>query len=356
MEYRLLGRSGLRVSTLAMGTMNYGHADPSQPLFSLGVNEARRNLDVCIEAGVNLIDTSDGYARGASEEVLGAALEGRRNRVLIASKVWNPMGDGPNDLGLSRHHVISACEASLKRLRTDHIDIYLAHKWDGMTPLEEVMEAFDSLIRAGKVRYIGCSNFSGWHVMKALSVAERDRRERFVCQQIHYTLEAREAENELVPIAISEGLGILVWSPLAGGLLTGKFRRGEPGPDGSRHFERKWKNPPIHDEDRLYNIIDELVAIAGERGARPSQVALAWLLARPAVTSLVLGGRNEEQFRENLAAIDLRLTDQELAQLEQVSRPRLLYPYWHQSFTAQDRLGKIDLDLIGPYAEDMTRG
>jgi aryl-alcohol dehydrogenase-like predicted oxidoreductase len=345
MEYRLLGRSGLKVSTLAIGTMNYGRGDPSQPLFSLGVKEAKRNIDVCIDAGVNLIDTSDGYARGASEEVLGEALEGKRDNVLIASKVWNPMGEGPNDLGLSRHHVISACEASLRRLRTDHIDIYLAHKWDGMTPLDEVMEAFDSLIRSGKVRYIGCSNFSGWHVMKALSVAQRDHRERFVCQQIHYTLQAREAENELVPIAISEGLGILVWSPLAGGLLTGKFRRGETGPEGSRHFARKWKNPPIHDEDRLYDIVDTLVSIADARGASPAQVALAWLLGRPAVSSLIVGGRNEEQFRENLAAVELKLGEDELKQLEDVSRTKLLYPYWHQQFMGKERFGEADLAL-----------
>ncbi len=345
MEYRLLGRSGLKVSALAIGTMNYGRSEASSPLFSLGVKEAKRNIDACINAGVNLVDTSDGYARGQSEEILGDALKGKRDQVLITSKVWNPMADGPNDLGLSRHHVISACEASLKRLRTDHIDIYLAHKWDGMTPLEEVMEAFDSLIRAGKVRYIGCSNFSGWHVMKALGVAERDHRERFICEQIHYTLQAREAENELVPIAISEGLGILVWSPLAGGLLSGKYRRGETGPEGSRHFARKWKNPPIHDEDRLYNIIDALVAIADERGCTPAQVALSWLLGRPAVTSLIIGGRNEEQFKDNLGAIDLKLSTEELTRLEEVSRPKLIYPYWHQQFMGKERFGEADLGL-----------
>ncbi len=345
MEYRRLGHSGLKVSALSIGTMNYGHGNPEQPLFSLGADQAKRNIDLCIDAGVNLIDTSDGYARGQSEEVLGEALKGKRNDVLIASKVWNPMADGPNDLGLSRYHIISACEASLKRLRTDHIDIYLAHKWDGMTPMEEIMEAFDSLIRSGKVRYIGCSNFSGWHVMKSLATSHYGHRERFVCQQIHYTLQAREAENELVPIALSEGLGILVWSPLAGGLLSGKFRRGEAGPKGSRHFDRKWKNPPIHDEERLYDIIDTLIQIASEHEATPARVALAWLLGRPAVTSLIIGGRNEDQFKDNLGAMDLTLTEEDNKRLEDVSRPKLQYPYWHQQFMGKERFGPADLGL-----------
>ena len=345
MKYNLLGRSGLKVSNLAIGTMNYGNADSSQALFSLGVKEAKKNIDLCIDGGINLVDTSDGYAKGASEEVLGEAIKGKRNDLLIASKVWNPMGDGPNDIGLSRYHIISACEASLKRLKIDHIDIYLAHKWDGMTPLEEIMEAFDSLVRTGKVRYIGCSNFSGWHLMKSLAVADKDSRQRFICQQIHYTLQSREAENELIPIAISEELGTLVWSPLAGGLLTGKYKRGESGPKGSRHFERKWKNPPIHDEDKLYNIIDTIIEIANNRSVPPSQISLAWLLSRPTVTSLIIGGRSEKQFSENLPAADLILSDEELEKLNKVSKPKLLYPYWHQQFMGKERFSEADLGL-----------
>src|SRR5690606_20054629 len=229
-QYRLLGRSGLKVSTVTLGTMNFGHDDPAKPLFSLGVKEARRHLDLAIDAGLNLIDTSDGYGKGASEAIIGEALEGKRDKVLLASKCFNQMGPGPNDIGLSRYHIIAACEASLKRLRTDHLDLYQAHKWDGQTPVEEFMEAFDSLVRAGKVRYVGCSNFSGWHVMKALGIAGRDGRQRFVAQQICYTLQSREAEHELIPIAVDQTIGTLVWGPLAGGLLTGKFRRDREAP------------------------------------------------------------------------------------------------------------------------------
>ena len=345
MKYNLLGKSGLKVSNLAIGTMNYGKGDANQPLFSLGVKEAKRNIDLCIDEGINLIDTSDGYAKGASEEILGDAIKDKREDLLIASKVWNPMGEGPNDIGLSRYHIISACEASLKRLQTDRIDVYLAHKWDGMTPIEEIVEAFDSLIRTGKVRYIGCSNFSGWHLKKSLSAADRANRERFVCQQIHYSLQSREAENELIPIGISENIGTLVWSPLAGGLLTGKYKRGEAGPEGSRHFERKWKNPPIYDEEKLYNIIDVIIKIGQERSIPPSQVALAWLLTRPTVTSLIVGGKSEKQFKENLPAADLILSEEELNTLNDVSKPNLLYPYWHQQFMGKERFSEADLGL-----------
>ena len=345
MKYNLLGNSGLKVSNLSIGTMNYGKGDPSQPLFSLGIKEAKRNIDFCIDEGINFIDTSDGYAKGASEEILGEAIKGKRDNLIIASKVWNPMGDGPNDLGLSRHHIISACEASLRRLQTDRLDVYLAHKWDGMTPIDEIVEAFDSLVRTGKVRYIGCSNFSGWHLMKALAAADKSHRQRFICQQIHYSLQAREAENELIPIGISEKIGTIVWSPLAGGLLTGKFRRGESGPSGSRHFERKWKNPPIYDEEKLYDIIDVIIEISQQRSIPPSQVSLAWLLSRPTVASLTVGGRNEEQFKENIPASDLILTDEELGKLNEVSRPNLLYPYWHQQFMGKERFSEADLGL-----------
>jgi len=348
MEYRLLGRSGLKISSLTMGTMTFGRAK-SGPLGAVGLNEAKRLIDQCLAAGVNLIDTADMYAHGAAEEIVGSALKGKRADVLIATKARFPMGEGPNDEGASRHYLIAACERSLKRLKTDWIDLYQIHEWDGLTPLEEIMEALDSLVRAGKVRYVGCSNFSGWHVMKALAVAARDRRQPFVSHQIHYTLQAREAEYELVPIALSEGLGIMVWSPLAGGLLSGKFTRGKRGPAGTRHFARKWREPPIYDEDKLFDIIDVAVDIAKAHGVSAARVAIAWLLAQPGVTTVIIGGRTPEQFADNLAAADLRLAADDFARLDKVSRPPLIYPYWHQAWTATARLSATDLSLIGKY-------
>jgi aryl-alcohol dehydrogenase-like predicted oxidoreductase len=351
MEYRLLGRSGLKVSTITFGTMNFGREDPSKPLFSMGVEAARRHLDLAIDRGLNLIDTSDGYAKGASEEIIGEALAGKRQKVLIATKCFNPMGPGPNDTGLSRYHIIASCEASLKRLRTDYVDLYQAHKWDGQTPVEEFMEAYDRLIRDGKVRYIGCSNFSGWHLMKSLGVSEKYGRERFVSQQVCYTLISREAEHELVPIAVDQGIGMLIWGPLAGGLLSGKFRRGKEGPAGTRHAGFKWHSPPVHDWERVFDIIEELIAVAEARGVSAAQVALAWLLSRPGVTSTIVGARTEEQLADNLGAADLKLSEEEEKRLEKASRLPLPYPYWHQLFMCKERFGPADLALHAPYME-----
>ena len=348
MEYRLLGRSGLKVSVITMGTMTFGR-NKSGPTGSVGLSEAKRQIDQCLDAGVNLIDTANVYSRGQSEEIIGAALEKKRGDVLIATKARFNMLGKPNTGGNSRINLIAECERSLKRLRTDWIDLYQVHQWDGETPVEETVEALDRLVEAGKVRYVGCSNFSGWHIMKALAAAERRGFERFVSQQIHYTLQAREAEYELLPISLDQGLGILVWSPLAGGLLTGKFRRDGKGPKGSRHFDRKWREPPIYDEDRLFDIVDAIVAVAKARGVSGAQVALAWLLSRPAVTTVIIGGRTREQFADNLAAAALKLSDEELKRLEEASRPPLIYPYWHQAWTAKDRLGAADLALISPH-------
>ena len=350
MRYRQLGAAGLRVSELTMGTMTFGGKGGFASVGSTGVDEARRQVDQCLDAGVNLIDTADVYSDGLSEEILGEVLEGRRDEVLVATKARMPMGDGPNDAGLSRHHLVAQCEASLRRLRTDHIDLYQVHEWDGQTPLSETLQALDDLVRAGKVRYVGCSNYAGWQLMKALGVAEREGLGRFCSQQIHYTLQARAAEYELLPIAIDQGLGVLVWSPLAGGLLSGKYRRGAPGPEGSRLLSG-WDEPPVRDQDKLYDIVDVLVEVAAARGASPAQVALAWLLERPAVTSVIVGARTSEQLTDNLGAAALSLTADELARLEQVSRPPLLYPYWHQAKTAADRLGPADLSLLGPYLD-----
>ena len=342
MEYRTLGRSGLKISTMTMGTMTFGGKDPFTKVGTTGLDEARRQIDLCIDSGINLIDTANVYSAGVSEEIIGEALGGKRKGdVLIATKAGMPMGKGPNDGGLSRVHLIRECEKSLKRLRTDVIDIYFMHSWDGTTPLEETLAALDTLVSQGKVRYVGCSNFSGWHIMKALGVAEREGLPRFVTQQIHYTLEAREAEYELLPISVDQGLGILVWSPIAGGLLSGKHRRNQATPEGTRQLAG-WSEPPIRDEDRLWNIVDALVAIGEARGVSAAQVALAWLLGRPAVTSLVIGGRNEAQFKDNIAAADLKLTDDERARLDKVSKPPVIYPYWHQGFTVQRRFGEAD--------------
>ncbi|WP_191059824.1 aldo/keto reductase [Geminicoccus harenae] len=348
MQYRQLGRSGLRVSVLTLGTMTFGGAGSFAKTGSTDAAGARRLVDLCLEAGVNLFDTADVYSRGQSEEILGQAVQGRRDRVLLTTKARFTMGDGPNDAGSSRQHLIQACEASLKRLGTDYLDLYQLHEWDGQTPLDETLRALDDLVRAGKVRYVGVSNFSGWHLMKMLATAEAGHLIRPVSQQIHYTLQAREAEHELVPVAVDQGVGILVWSPLAGGLLTGKYRRGQTMPEGTRHLAN-WGEPPVHDQDRLYDIVDVLVELADARGLPPAQLALAWLLGRPGVSSLVIGARTEEQLLANLAAADLELSAEERRRLDEVSAVPLPYPYWHQAKTAKDRLSPADLTLLGPY-------
>lgn len=344
MEYRTLGRSGLKVSAIAMGTFTFGGVGPFGRVGNQGVPEARALVDLCIDHGVNLFDTSNMYSGGLAEEILGEVLEGRRQDVLVTSKARMKIGPGPNDEGTSRLHLIRECERSLKRLRTDYIDIYYMHEWDGTTPVDEKMAALDTLVQQGKIRYVGCSNYSGWHVMKSLMASERERRVRFVTQQIHYTLEAREAEYELLPISVDQGLGVLVWSPLAAGLLTGKHRRGQATPESSRQFAG-WTEPPIRDEERLWDIIEVLVDVGAAHGVSAAQVALAWLLTRPAVSSLVVGGRNAAQFADNIAAVSLHLRDEDLARLDAVSKPPLIYPYWHQGQFARDRFSAADWAL-----------
>ncbi|TJV46140.1 MAG: aldo/keto reductase [Mesorhizobium sp.] len=348
MEYRLVGRSGLKISTITMGTMTFGGKSWAKMTGELGVQEARRLVDQCLEAGVNLIDTADIYSDGLCEEILGEIIGGpRKSGLLIATKARFAMGPGPNDVGHSRHHLIRACEASLKRLKTDVIDLYQLHERDGLTPMEETVEALDTLVRQGKVRYIGCSNFSGWHIMKALGISERDKFARFVSQQIHYTLESRDAENELLPISIDQGLGVLVWGPMAGGLLTGKHRRNQATPDGTRQAVG-WGEPPIRDRERLWNIVDLLVEIGESRGVSAARVALAWTLGRPGITSVVVGGRTKEQFADTLAAADFKLSLEERGKLDTVSQQPLIYPYWHQ-LNARDRLSEADLLLLQPH-------
>jgi aryl-alcohol dehydrogenase-like predicted oxidoreductase len=348
LDYRQLGRSGLKVSTLSLGTMTFGGKGNFAKTGATDVAGARRQVDLCIDAGINLFDTADVYSSGLSEQILGEVLEGRRAQVLIATKARFRMGQGPNDAGSSRFHLIEAVEASLRRLRTDHIDLYQLHEWDGQTPLEETLEALDTLVRSGKVRYAGISNFSGWHAMKTLAMAELQRFVRPVSQQIHYTLQAREAEYELVPLSLDQGLGLLIWSPLAGGLLSGKYRRGHTPPEGTRQLAN-WGEPPVYDQEKLYDIVEVLIAIADARNVSAAQVALAWLMGRPGVTSVVIGARTDAQLKDNLEAAHLVLTAEECARLDATSAPPLLYPYWHQASTAADRLSPADLALLGPH-------
>jgi aryl-alcohol dehydrogenase-like predicted oxidoreductase len=350
MEYRQLGSSGLKISALTLGTMSFGGGGKFANVGTTDLEGARRQIDMCLDAGINLIDTADVYSDGLSEEIVGEAIEAKRDDLLLATKVRFAMGESPNDEGLSRHHIIRGCEASLRRLHTDYVDLYQVHEWDGSTPLEETLGALQSLVDSGKVRYVGVSNYAGWQLMKALGIAERDHLPRFVSQQIYYSLQERSAEYELLPLGIDQGLGTLVWSPLAGGLLSGKYRRGQDAPEGSRHVT-DWSEPPVYDEERLYNTIDVLVEVAEGHGVSAAQAALAWLLTRPSVASVVVGARTDEQLADNLQSAELTLSDDELARLEKVSRPNLIYPYWHQMASAADRLSEADLALIGPYLE-----
>jgi aryl-alcohol dehydrogenase-like predicted oxidoreductase len=350
MEYRQLGASGLRVSVLGLGTMTFGGRDKFASVGTTGVEAAKRQIDQCLDIGMNLVDTADVYSNGLAEEILGEALKGRRDRVVLATKARMPMGDGPNDAGLSRHHLIASCEASLRRLGVDHIDLYQVHEWDGVTPPEETLHALDHLVQSGKVRYVGCSNYAGWQMTKALGVSDRLGYQRFVSQQIFYSLQARDAEYELIPAAIDQGVGILVWSPLAGGLLSGKYRRDQRGPEGARQLT-DWDEPPVRDPDQLYDIVDALVEIAERREASAARVALAWLMERPGVTAVLVGARTEEQLADNLRAAELRLDDAERARLDELTALPLLYPFWHQAATAADRLGVADRALLEPYLE-----
>src|SRR5918992_1367002 len=337
MEFRLLGGSGLKVPVLSLGAAPFGGGNEFFKQWgSTDVKEATRLVDISIDAGVNLFDTADVYSQGLSEEILGKAIAGRRDKVLIATKATFKMGDGPNDIGSSRFHLIQACEASLRRLGTDYIDLYQLHGFDALTPLEETLGALDDLVRSGKVRYIGCSNYSAWHLMKALCISERKGLERFVSQQVYYSLVARELEYELVPLSLDQGLGILVWSPLAAGFLSGKFRRGRPAPNGSRRSQRG--DPGTIEEERGYDVIEVLDEIAGEHDATIAQAALNWVLRKQGVTSVIVGARTEEQLRDNLKAASWEMTEEEVRRLDKVSATPPIYPYWHQRRFNSERI------------------
>jgi len=348
MQYRQLGRTGLRVSTFTLGTMGFGGTGWASPVGKIDVAGAREQIAIARDAGVNLIDTADVYSAGLSEEILGEALGDSRDDVLIATKVRMPMGDGQNDAGLSRHHIIRGVEGSLRRLGTDYIDLYQVHEWDGQTPLEETLTALDDLVRSGKVRYIGCSNYAAWHMVKALGISDARQLERFASTQVFYSLANRDIEAEIVPAAVDQGVGILVWSPLAGGLVSGKYRRGVQAPEGSRHLS-EWNEPPIHDEDKLYDSIELAVKIGESHGVSAAQVSLAYIAQKPGVTSLVVGARTPEQLRDNIAAADLELSADEVKALDDVSGDPLRYPFWHHRNTSTDRLSAADLTQIGRY-------
>ncbi|MBX3020730.1 MAG: aldo/keto reductase [Bdellovibrionales bacterium] len=330
MEYRKFGHAGLKVPVLSYGTATFGGTnDFFKPWGDTDVKEATRLIDVCVDHGVNFFDTADTYSGGTSEEVLGQALRGKRDRVLISTKGSFPMGDGPNDKGSSRYHLIEAAEASLKRLGTDHIDVYFMHGFDALTPVEETLRALDDLIRSGKVRYIGCSNFSGWHLMKSLATSEKYGLNRYVVYQGYYSLIGRDYEWELMPLGLDQNVGLMVWSPLGWGRLTGKIRRGQPLPEGRLKKGGATGGPQVDDE-QLFAVVDVLDSIAAETGKSVSQVALNWLLQRPTVCNLVIGARNEEQLKENLGAVGWNLTADQVARLEAVTQRPPVYPYWHQ--------------------------
>ncbi len=329
MEFRRLGASGLTVPELSFGTGTFGGVGRLAGWGSTDATEARRLLDLCFDAGVTMFDTADVYSRGESERVLGEALKGRRDKALISTKATFRFSDAPNDVGSSRQHLTATIEASLKRLGTDYIDLFQLHGFDAMTPPEEVLSTLDMLVRAGKIRYVGVSNFSGWHLMKSLSVADKYGFPRYVANQTYYSLLGRDYEWELMPLGLDQGIGAVVWSPLGWGRLTGKIRRGQPKPEVSRLPTTADMGPPVSDE-HVYRVVDALDEIAKETGKTVPQIALNWLLQRPTVSTVIVGARNEEQLKQNLGAIGWNLTKEQVAKLDEASKVTLPYPYWHQ--------------------------
>ena len=329
MDYRLLGNSGLKVPSLCFGTATFGGGNEFFKAWgSTSGDEARRIVDVCLDAGLNFFDTADIYSDGLSETILGEAIKGRRGDVLISTKATFRLGKGPNDVGSSRHHLLVACEASLKRLGADYIDVYHLHGFDALTPLEEVLSTLDGLVRSGKVRYIACSNFSGWHLMKSLSISDRYGWTKYAAHQVYYSLIGRDYETELMPLGIDQRIGALVWSPLGWGRLTGKVRRNQPLPEG-RLPKTGEMGPPV-DTERLYRVVEAADGIAEETGKSVPQIALNWLLRKPTVSSVIIGARNEEQLKQNLGAVGWSLTPDQVARLDAASEQVLPYPYWHQ--------------------------
>jgi len=330
MEQRILGRSGLNVPVLSMGTGTFGgKGDFFSPWGDTDVAGATRLVDICIDAGITMFDSADGYSSGAAEEILGKALAGRRHKVLISTKATFRTGDDPNDVGSSRHHILQSVEASLRRLQTDHIDLFQLHAFDAKTPVEETLRVLDDLVRGGKIRSIGCSNFSGWHLMKSLAVSERYGLARYVAHQAYYSLVGRDYEWELMPLALDQGVGTVVWSPLGWARLTGKIRRGRPAPAVSRLPATAPAGPPVPDE-MVYRVVDAIDVIANETGKSVPQIAINWLLQRPSVSTVIVGARDEAQLRHNLGSVGWNLTADQVARLDAASETTLPYPYWHQ--------------------------
>jgi aryl-alcohol dehydrogenase-like predicted oxidoreductase len=337
MEYRQLGGSGLKVPALSFGVATFGGGTEFFRAWGdTDVAEARRLIDICLEAGVNLFDTADIYSNGLSEEVLGKAIARKRDELLISTKATFRLGEGPNDVGSSRHHLTRSCEASLRRLNTDYIDIYTLHGFDALTPVEEALRTLDDLVQSGKVRYIACSNFSGWHLMKSLDVSDKYGWTRYAAHQAYYSLIGREYEWELMPLALDQKIGTLVWSPLGWGRLTGKIRRNQPLPATSRLHQTAEYGPPVPDE-LLYQVVDALDEVARETGKTVPQIALNWLLQRPTVASVIIGARDETQLRQNLGAAGWNLTKEQVAKLDAASETTPIYPYWHQRLNFAER-------------------
>lgn len=336
MEHRRLGASGFTVPALSFGTGTFGgKGEFFEAWGSTDVAEARRLIDICIDAGLTMFDTADIYSAGAAEEVLGGAIAGRpRDSIIISTKATFRFGDAPNQVGSSRHHLVATVEKQLKRLGTDYIDLFQLHGFDALTPVEEVLSTLDQLVREGKIRYVGVSNFSGWHVMKSLAAADRHGFPRYVANQTYYSLVGRDYEWELMPLGLDQGLGAVVWSPLGWGRLTGKIRRGRPLPERSRLHKTADAGPPL-DDDYVYKVVDALDAVAEETGKTVPQVALNWVLGRPTVSSVIVGARNEEQLRQNLGAVGWTLTPDQVTRLDEASRLPPAYPYWHQAGFAE---------------------
>ena len=336
MEYRRLGKSGLSVPALSFGTGTFGGRGRLAAWGKTDATEARRLIDICLDAGVSMFDTADIYSLGESERVLGEAIKGRRDKLLISTKATFRSGDGPNDLGSSRQHLIAAIDGSLSRLGTDYIDLFQLHGFDAFTPPEEVLSTLDVLVRAGKIRYIGVSNFSGWHLMKSLAVADKYGFPRYVANQTYYSLIGRDYEWELMPLGLDQGIGAVVWSPLGWGRLTGKIRRDQPRPEVSRLPQTTDMGPPVPDE-HVYRVVDAIDEVAKETGKSVTQIALNWLLQRPTVSSVIIGARTETQLHENLGAVGWSLTKEQVARLDEASKVTLPYPYWHQRSTFIER-------------------
>lgn len=336
MEHRYLGHSGFRVPVLSFGTGTFGGQGALFSAWgSTDVAEARRLVDICLDAGLNLFDSADIYSKGAAESILGAAIKDRpRDQLILSTKATFRFGDGENQVGSSRHHPVRAVDAALQRLGTDYIDLFQLHGFDARTPVEETLSTLDDLVRAGKLRYLGVSNFSGWHLMKSLAVADRHGWSRYVAHQAYYSLIGRDYEWELMPLAADQGVGAVVWSPLGWGRLTGKLRRGAPLPATSRLHATADSGPPV-DDDYLYRVVDVLDEVAAETGKSVAQVALNWLLQRPTVSSVIIGARNEEQLRQNLGAVGWNLDAGQIARLDEASRTTRPYPYWHQAGFAE---------------------